>query len=67
MFATEQKSSTLEVCTDGIVKIIKSLDPKKAHGHLCQFSLETVFKINVSLKNGRKPTLCLFIKKMINN
>ena len=33
MFATEQKSSTLEFCTDGIVRIIKSLDPNKAHGH----------------------------------
>ena len=80
MFATEQKSSTLEFRTDGIVKIIKSLDPKKAHGHneisirmiklcatsianLCQFSLVTVFRINVSPKNGRKPTLYLFIKK----
>ena len=74
-FATEQKLSTLEFSTYDIVKIIKSLDPNKAHGHdeismsknLCQFSLETVFKSNVSLKNGRKPTLYLFIKKMINN
>ena len=32
-FATEQKLSTLELCTDDIVKIIKSLDPNKAHGH----------------------------------
>ena len=32
-FATEQKLSTLEFCTDDIVKIIKSLDPNKAHGH----------------------------------
>ena len=83
-FATEQKLSTLEFCTDDIVKIIKSLDPNKAHGHdeisirmlkLCATSiakplsifLETVLKINVSLKNGRKPTLYLFIKKIINN
>ena len=29
-FATEQKLSTLEFCTDDIVKIIKSLDPNKA-------------------------------------
>ena len=27
-FATEQKLSTLELCTDDIVKIIKSLDPR---------------------------------------
>ena len=83
-FATEQKLSTLEFCTDDIVKIIKSLDPNKAHGHdeisirmiklyatsienLCQFSLETVLKINISLKNGRKPTLYMFIKIMTNN
>ena len=85
-FATEQKLSTFEFSTDDIVKIIKSLDPNKAHGHnkasnrmiklcvtsmakylLCQFSLETVWKINVSLKNGRKPTLYLLLKKMINN
>ena len=32
-FATEQKLSTLEFCTDDIVKIIKSLDPNKALGH----------------------------------
>ena len=32
-FATEQKLSTFEFCTDDIVKIIKSLDPNKAHGH----------------------------------
>ena len=32
-FATEQKLSTLEFCTDDIVKITKSLDPNKAHGH----------------------------------
>ena len=82
-FATEQKLSTFEFCTDGIVRIIKSLDPNKAHGHdeisirmiklcgsliakplnPCQFFLETVLKINVSLKNGRKPTLYLLIKK----
>ena len=32
-FATEQKLSTLEFYTDDIVKIIKTLDPNKAHGH----------------------------------
>ena len=32
-FATEQKLSTFEFCTDRIVKIIKSLDLNKAHGH----------------------------------
>ena len=32
-FATEKKLSTFEFCTDDIVKIIKSLDPNKAHGH----------------------------------
>ena len=33
MFLTEQKLSTFGFCTSGIVKIIKSLDPHKAHGH----------------------------------
>ena len=32
-FATEQELSTFEFCTDDIVKIIKSLDSNKAHGH----------------------------------
>ena len=32
-FATKQKLSTLEFCTDDIVTIIKSLDPNKTHGH----------------------------------
>ena len=32
-FATEQKLSTLEFYRDDIVKIVKSLDPKKAHGY----------------------------------
>ena len=32
-FAIEQKLSTLEFCIDDIVKIIKLLDPNKAHGH----------------------------------
>ena len=32
-FATEEKLPTLEFCTDDIVKIFKSLDPSKAHGH----------------------------------
>ena len=32
-FVTEQKLSTFEFCTDDIVKIIKSLDPNKAHRH----------------------------------
>ena len=32
-FVTEQKLSTFEFCTNDIVKIIKSLDPNKAHGH----------------------------------
>ena len=33
MFETEQKLSIFEFCTDDIVKIIKSLDPSKTHGH----------------------------------
>ena len=32
-FATEQKLFTLEFSTDDFVKIIKSLDPNKAHGY----------------------------------
>ena len=30
-FAMKQKLPTSEICTDNIVKIIKSLDPNKAH------------------------------------
>ena len=30
-FATEQKPSTFEFCTDDFVGIIKSLDPNKTH------------------------------------
>ena len=30
-FAMKQKLPTFEICTDNIVKIIKSLDPNKAH------------------------------------
>ena len=32
-FATEQKLSTFELCTDDIIRIIKLLDSNKAHGH----------------------------------
>ena len=32
-FATEQKLSTFEFCIDDIIKIIKSLNRNKAHGH----------------------------------
>ena len=32
-FATDQKLSTFEFCTDDFVKIINSLDPSRAHGH----------------------------------
>ena len=32
-FATEQKLSTFEFCTDDIVKILKSVDPNKTHEH----------------------------------
>ena len=83
-FSTEQKLSTFEFCTDNIVKIIKSLDPNKAHGHdeisvrmikLCATSIakplsilfRNCFENQCSLKNGRKPTLYLFIKKVIKN
>ena len=63
-FATVQKLSTFELCTDDINKIIKSLDYVLLQSEkFCKFSLEIVLKMNVSLKNGRKPTLYLLIKK----
>ena len=53
-FSTEQKLSTLEFCTDDIVKIIKPKDPNKAHGHdeistrmikLCATSIAKLFSV----------------------
>ena len=32
-FETEERLSTFEICSGGIVKIIRSLDPNKAHEH----------------------------------
>ena len=32
-FATEERLSTFGICPSDIVKIIRSLDPNKAHGH----------------------------------
>ena len=32
-FVTEERLSTFEICPGDIVKIIRSLDPNKAHGH----------------------------------
>ena len=32
-FETEERLSTFEICSDDIIKIMRSLDPNKAHGH----------------------------------
>ena len=32
-FETEKRLATFEICLDDIVKIIRSLNPNKAHGH----------------------------------
>ena len=56
-FGSEQKLSTFEFCIDDIIKIIKSLDPGKAHGHgeisirmikLCTSSISQTSSIFVS-------------------
>ena len=56
-FATEQKLSPLEFCTDDIVKIIKSLDPNKAHGH-DEISIRMIKLCATSIS---KPLSILFI------
>ena len=47
-FETEESLSTFEICSGDIVKIIRSMDPNKAHGHdersirmikICAFSI----------------------------
>ena len=32
-FETEKRLSIFEICNNEVVKLIKSLDPNKAHGH----------------------------------
>ena len=32
-FVTEERSSTFEICSSDIAKILRPLDPNKAHGH----------------------------------
>ena len=83
-FATEQRLSTFEFCTDDIAKVIKLLDRSKGYGHeqisirmikLCASSIpkplsilfRNCFENQCFPKNGRKPTLYMFIKKMIRN
>ena len=63
-FLTEEGLSTFGICPDDIVKIIRSLNPNKAHGHeeitirmikMCASSIAKPLAIlNVFLKNGRK-------------
>ena len=53
---TEQKRSTLEFCTNHIVKIIKSLDPNKAHEH-DEISIRMIKLCATSIA---KPLLILF-------
>ena len=61
-FATEQKLSTVEFCTDDIVKIIKSLDPNKAHGH-DEISIRMIKLCTTSIS---KPLSILFRNCFVN-
>ena len=63
-FETEESFSTFEIYSGDIVKIIRSLDPNKAHGRdeisICMIKIRTssISKPLAILfpKNGRKPT-----------
>ena len=64
-FVTEERLSSFETCSGDIVKIIRSLDTNKAHGHdkisvhmieICASSISKPLVI-VFLKNGRKLTV----------
>ena len=68
-FETRERLSSLGFCIDDIVKIIRSFDQNKAHGHdeisirmrkLCASSiskpLHLIFRNCLSPKNGKKQT-----------
>ena len=63
-FATVQKLSTFEFCTDDIVKIIKSLYPNKAHGH-DEIAIQTI-KLCASSIASSKP-LSILLRKYFQN
>ena len=55
-FVTEERLSTFEICPGDIVKIIRSLDPNKAHGH----DEITIRMIKMCASSIAKPLAILF-------
>ena len=53
-FETGNSLSTFEFSITDVVKFIEALDPKMPCGHDCMLYMKTVWKMNVSLKNGQK-------------
>ena len=55
-FLTEERLSTFENCSGDIVRIIRSFDPNKAHGH----DDLTIRMIKMSASSISKPLAILF-------
>ena len=55
-FLTEERLSTFEICSRDIVRIIRSFDPNKAHGH----DDLTIRMIKMSASSISKPLAILF-------
>ena len=55
-FVTEERLSTIEICPGDIVKIIRSLNPNKAHGH----DEITIRMIKMCASSTAKPLAILF-------
>ena len=55
-FVTEERSSTFEICSSDIAKILRPLDPNKAHGH----DKITIRMIKMCASSISKPLAILF-------
>ena len=61
-FVTEERLSTFEICPGDIVKIIRSLDPNKAHGH----DEITIRMIKICASSIAKP-LAIFFRNFLES